>query len=139
MVSASEKHQHHVAGGLKAALHNPNVSEQAKDDALQRLERMGEVAGTEINEGPSYDEETNRRLGGYKATLTNDRTSDEAKDHAREVLEAAGIEVNDGHSSSDEHAKRVLAGYKAAIHNPNVSQEAKIHAKQFLREHGESA
>ncbi|KAM6513876.1 hypothetical protein FALCPG4_015077 [Fusarium falciforme] len=31
-----------VARGLKAAIHNPNVSEKAKEQDRQRLERMGE-------------------------------------------------------------------------------------------------
>ncbi|KAH7877636.1 uncharacterized protein C8R40DRAFT_1263952 [Lentinula edodes] len=132
MSSASEQHQHHVAGGLKAALHNPNVSEEAKANAQQRLENMGSATETEA---PSYDEETNRVLGGYKATLTNNQTSSAAKAHAREVLEAAGIEVDLGHTS-DEHQTRVLAGYKAALNNPRVSAEAKAHAREFLREHG---
>lgn len=30
------------ARGLKAAIHNPNVSEKAKEQDRQRLERMGE-------------------------------------------------------------------------------------------------
>jgi hypothetical protein len=30
MSSANEQHAHRVAGGYKAALHNPNVSEEAK-------------------------------------------------------------------------------------------------------------
>ncbi|KAJ3855617.1 hypothetical protein EV368DRAFT_72182 [Lentinula lateritia] len=126
------KHQHHVAGGLKAALHNPNVSEEAKANAQQRLKNMVSANETEV---PSYDEETNRVLGGYKATLTNNQTSSEAKAHAREVLAAAGIEV-DHEYTSDEHQTRVFAGYKAALNNPRVSAEAKAHARDFLREHG---
>lgn len=68
--SASEQHQHHVAGGLKAALNNPNVSEEAKTNAQRRLEEMGTASETNT-EAPAYDESTNRMLGGYKATLTS--------------------------------------------------------------------
>lgn len=32
----------HVAAGLKAAVHNPHVSEGAKESALERLHDMGE-------------------------------------------------------------------------------------------------
>lgn len=67
-----------VAAGLKAAIHNPNVSEEAKERAQERLETMGtSVETTSRAPGGSYpvgstDEaghETNRVLGGYKATL----------------------------------------------------------------------
>lgn len=67
-----------VAAGLKASIHNPNVSEEAKERAQERLETMGtSVETTSRAPGTSYpvgstDEaghETNRVLGGYKATL----------------------------------------------------------------------
>ncbi|SCV73002.1 BQ2448_6927 [Microbotryum intermedium] len=37
------KHQHRVAGGLKASIKNSNVSEEAKQSAQERLEKMGEA------------------------------------------------------------------------------------------------
>ena len=64
-----------VAAGLKAAIHNPNVSEEARERAQERLEQMG--AATETNNVGRHatgtvdasGHETNRVLGGYKATL----------------------------------------------------------------------
>ncbi|SCZ94153.1 BZ3500_MvSof-1268-A1-R1_Chr12-2g03721 [Microbotryum saponariae] len=38
-----QQHQHRVAGGLKAAIHNPNVSEEAKQSAQEKLEKLGEA------------------------------------------------------------------------------------------------
>ena len=59
------KDSNRVAGGLKAAIHNPNVSETAKAHAHERLDEMGYDDPSE-----STGHETNRTLGGYKSTLT---------------------------------------------------------------------
>ncbi|KAI0793669.1 Conidiation protein 6-domain-containing protein [Fomes fomentarius] len=121
-----------VAAGLKAAIHNPNVSEDAKSRAQDRLEHMtGEANSVDVN-----GHERSRVMAGYKATLHNPRTSEEAKRHAREILEADGytFERPEG-VTEDEHQVRVNAGYKAALHNPKVSEEAKAHAREYLREH----
>lgn len=124
----SEQHAAHVAAGLKAAIHNPNVSEEARERAAGRLETI---------ESGNGHQHPNRQLGGYKATLhsecrrvavaarewgltshTDDRTSAQAKEHAREVLEAAGYTVEPGPGvSQSEHQTHVLAGYKAALHS----------------------
>ncbi|TBU22987.1 Conidiation protein 6-domain-containing protein [Dichomitus squalens] len=131
-----------VAAGLKAAINNPNVSEEARERAQERLEHMG--ASTETDNSGRYatgtvdssGHEANRVLGGYKATLHNPRASDEAKQHAREILEADGYTVEPGPGvTQDEHQTRVLAGYKAALHNPRVSEEAKEHAREYLAAH----
>jgi hypothetical protein len=61
-----------VAGGYKAAIHNPNVSEEAKENAQQRLDEMG--VSPESDEKPvdkSSDANPNRVAGGHKATLTS--------------------------------------------------------------------
>ena len=57
-----------VAAGLKAALHNPNVSDEAKERAARRLESMEAESGDSgsYSRGPN----SSRILGGYKATLT---------------------------------------------------------------------
>ncbi|KAI0666711.1 hypothetical protein C8Q78DRAFT_994779 [Trametes maxima] len=135
-----------VAAGLKAAIHNPNVSEEAKERAQERLQGMGTTtSATQERDTGSYpvgstDEaghETNRVLGGYKATLHNPNTSEGAKQHAREILEADGYQFERPEGvTEDEHQVRVNAGYKAALNNPRVSDEAKLHAEEYLREHG---
>lgn len=67
----ADKNPERVAAGLKAAVHNPNVSEEAKERAIDRLESMGE----ETYIGNASDgHETNRVLGGYKATMAVCRT-----------------------------------------------------------------
>ncbi|KAI0741475.1 Conidiation protein 6-domain-containing protein [Daedaleopsis nitida] len=129
-----------VAAGLKAAIHNPNVSEQAKERAQDRLENMNASIPTErdsafpVGTTDTNGHEINRVLGGYKATLHNPNVSSQAKEHAREVL---GEVDGDSGTTQDEHQMHVNAGYKAALHNPNVSREAKAHAREYLEEHGE--
>lgn len=39
----------HVVAGLKAAIHNPHVSEEAKQKDIQRLHNIG----VDLDEGPS--------------------------------------------------------------------------------------
>ncbi|OSC97077.1 hypothetical protein PYCCODRAFT_1455092 [Trametes coccinea BRFM310] len=138
-----------VAAGLKAAVHNPNVSEEAKERAQERLQHMGTSAeetgrsrgnaggGHAVGSTDQAGHETNRVLGGYKATLHNPNTSAEAKRHAREILEADNYQYDRPEGvTEDEHQKRVNAGYKAALNNPRVSEEAKQHAREYLQEHG---
>ncbi|PBL03127.1 hypothetical protein ARMGADRAFT_1157304 [Armillaria gallica] len=86
-----------VAAGLKATVHNPNVSEEAKERATDQLQHMqgGEVDSQTQTRGapraPAADEDvslTGNQRGGYKATLKNPNVSDEAKQNARNILEA---------------------------------------------------
>ncbi|KAF9254923.1 hypothetical protein L218DRAFT_938176 [Marasmius fiardii PR-910] len=131
--ATSHKHANHVAAGLKAAIHNPRVSDEAKERAKERLEGMGVTV--------EFDEEHEKRvLSGYKAALHNENVSDEAKENARQKLREAGtLETREEDSSNqplrDEHQNHVLGGYKAALANPNVSTEAKLHAETILEEH----
>jgi Conidiation protein 6 len=68
---------HHPCYHPQAAMHNPNVSAEAKEHSRQVVEEMqgSDVAHddgttTEPSSRPSYsDKDENRVLGGYKATL----------------------------------------------------------------------
>lgn len=64
------KNPERVAAGLKAAIHNPNVGEDAKERAAERLEHMDVETTTATTTTESTDIHDNRVLGGYKATLT---------------------------------------------------------------------
>ncbi|KDQ50395.1 hypothetical protein JAAARDRAFT_583445 [Jaapia argillacea MUCL 33604] len=80
-----------VAGGHKAALKNPNVSEEAKERSqavLDDLESSGEPQRYADERDSSKDE--TRVNAGYKATMKNPNVSSEAKQHAKEVLEDKG-------------------------------------------------
>ncbi|KAL7423211.1 hypothetical protein Q5752_002511 [Cryptotrichosporon argae] len=113
MGNTDADHDAHVMAGYKAALHNPNTSEAAKQHAREVL-----------NVHPAE-----RVAAGYKAALNNPRVSDEAKEHAREVLESGDFEQ--AHMKSP---KRVEAGLKSAAKNPRVSEEAKESARERLEQ-----
>jgi len=74
-----------VARGHKAAMANPNVSEEAKKHSKQVLEEM-----EGHSEHPERDDEgkhVGNVIGGHKATLKNPNVSEGAKEHSRQVLE----------------------------------------------------
>ncbi|KAI0885597.1 Conidiation protein 6-domain-containing protein [Annulohypoxylon maeteangense] len=74
-----------VAGGHKATLNNPKVSQEAKEHSKQVLENEfngGDVsrAGDDENKNPG------NVAGGLKATMKNPNVSEEAKQSAKERL-----------------------------------------------------
>ncbi|KAI1454479.1 conidiation protein 6 [Annulohypoxylon moriforme] len=75
-----------VAGGHKATLNNPKVSQGAKEHSKQVLENEfngGDVpkAGDDENKNPG------NVAGGLKATMKNPNVSEEAKQSAKERLD----------------------------------------------------
>ncbi|KAF5374804.1 hypothetical protein D9758_000110 [Tetrapyrgos nigripes] len=133
-MSSGHKNPANVAGGLKATINNPNTSQEAKDNARERLNDM-QGAFSEV----SQEQHEHHVLGGYKATLNNDRASDEAKAKARNVLDNAergqfdNFESGD-QDSSDQHRNHVLGGHKATLNNSNVPESTKEHSKEILEE-----
>ncbi|EED80683.1 predicted protein, partial [Postia placenta Mad-698-R] len=72
----------------KAALKNPNVSEEAKEHSRQAVEDLEQQPETQqTRQGYSDDKDETRVNAGFKATLKNPNVSEEAKEHARDVLE----------------------------------------------------
>ena len=144
---SADKDQSHVIGGLKATITNPNTSADAKDNAMKRLEELGQ------SDEPTHHELGTHQIAGYKATIssswdspylvsfnlkpdyspTDPNTSEKAKEHAREVLEAEGEpEVTPAQraqptSPEDQHTRRVVAGYKAALHSTSLSFLPRYH------------
>lgn len=58
-----EKNPDYVARGLKAAIHNPNVSSEAKDHAAQQLEDMGIMTSNSDAQKLSDEEHIRHQLG----------------------------------------------------------------------------
>jgi len=89
------KNTGNVIGGYKATLKNPNVSDEAKENAKEQLEKLGadeDKSSKKSSSSKTVDTEgknINNVIGGYKATLKNPNVSEEAKEHAKEVLENA--------------------------------------------------
>ena len=133
-----QKNPERVAAGLKATLHNPSVSAEAKSRAQARLKEMG-VDSADV------------KTPSHKAK--DSKTADETQPHDLRHEE----NVIGEYEMPEEH--RILGGYKAALKSsvvlvnfvvfftdleimcscrltdPNVSEEAKQHAKEVLKEH----
>ncbi|KAI0778077.1 hypothetical protein BD413DRAFT_608742 [Trametes elegans] len=78
-------HPGNVARGLKAAISNPNNSEEAKERASDRLQEMEETG--ELNSREAREDNV---AIGHKAALTNPNISEEAKEHSAQVLDDIG-------------------------------------------------
>ncbi|KAF7768083.1 hypothetical protein Agabi119p4_7326 [Agaricus bisporus var. burnettii] len=89
-----DKDETRVAAGLKATMHNPRTSDEAKESAQERLEEMGAdvpSGGTQQTEASKETSDISGNvLRGHKATLSNPRTSERAKEHSEQVLEEHG-------------------------------------------------
>ena len=68
-LTLAHKDQSNVVRGLKAAIHNPRVSEEAKQRDIERLQAMGEYEADTTTQEDS--EHHHRVMGGYKATLSS--------------------------------------------------------------------
>ncbi|KAG8919858.1 hypothetical protein FRC01_001067, partial [Tulasnella sp. 417] len=125
MSSTQQVHENRVAGGHKAAIHNPNVSEEAKgklitstlEHSRQYLEQdaaNAEPAPVETG-GMVDDSMSGNTIGGYKATLSNPRTSEAAKEKARAILDGEAEPSDYAPGTGDAHTNRVMGGYKATL------------------------
>ncbi|KAL4805670.1 Conidiation protein 6-domain-containing protein [Aspergillus unguis] len=76
--------------GYKATLHNPNVSQEAKQHAKDMLDN--EVGGSEsqeelYNARGDYDKSPTRMSGGLRAAMHNPNMPESGKEKAKEKLE----------------------------------------------------
>lgn len=71
-----------VARGLKAAISNPNNSEEAKERASERLQELQDAGHLDSREA----HDANVAIG-HKAAISNPNISEEAKEHSAQVLE----------------------------------------------------
>ncbi|KAF7289205.1 hypothetical protein MIND_01381700 [Mycena indigotica] len=82
-----------VAAGLKGTLARGDVSDEAKNNAQERLKDMGceeyiahPESSSDVREKSEEEKHENHVQGGYKATLKNPNVSEEAKENARQHL-----------------------------------------------------
>ncbi|KAI9849108.1 MAG: hypothetical protein M1837_005338 [Sclerophora amabilis] len=76
-----------IAGGHKATLNNPKVSDEAKQHSKEVLDN--EFEGGKVGGGKTDDEKNpNNVAGGLKATTKNPNVSAEAKRSAEERLDS---------------------------------------------------
>ncbi|KAL4761931.1 Con-6 family protein [Aspergillus foveolatus] len=151
-----------AARGFRAALHNPHVSETAKEHARQSLQdldedearrEMQEEAGQHVpyhrqhrryetrhasTDQPMPPQERINAARGYKAALHNPLVSEKGKEHARRML----LEMDDQEAREELYREkpksptRVAAGLKAVTHNRRLSDSTRYTAAQKLRDMG---
>ncbi|KAF8352112.1 hypothetical protein F5887DRAFT_13588 [Amanita rubescens] len=147
-----EKNAERVIRGLKASIHNPRVSPEAKLHAEERLRELGQVVEPRQS---SKSTSAGKRRSGRKVR----RASAPSKPAEAEAIPQPGEEArvaigeskeleteqHQGESRPeptgsaqpiDKHEARVLGGYKATLHKKGVSEGAKRRAAQVLQEHG---
>ncbi|KAK6007192.1 hypothetical protein QM012_006200 [Aureobasidium pullulans] len=78
-----------VAAGLKAALHNPNVSDEAKENVSHHLADMTSPSHADATSTPHAGDGKDpvRVAAGVKAALHNPNVSDDTKEHLKERLD----------------------------------------------------
>ncbi|KAH7310163.1 conidiation protein 6 [Rhexocercosporidium sp. MPI-PUGE-AT-0058] len=87
MEGLSPEDKSNIVRGHKAAISNPNVSDEAKSNSQNVIDELGNAHYGQEN-AKSKDE--GNVLRGYKATISNPGVSDEAKQHAQQKLDEAG-------------------------------------------------
>ncbi|KAL1675961.1 Conidiation protein 6-domain-containing protein [Schizophyllum commune] len=121
-----------VAAGLKASIHNPNVSDEAKQSAIERLHDMG----ADVDDAPiQHAADRNTRSKGVD--IVDDMLQD-ADDEEEELQHSSGRRATGGASrktASGKNEDNVIRGYKATLHNPRIGDEAKERAQEYLEEH----
>ncbi|KAL4781553.1 Conidiation protein 6-domain-containing protein [Aspergillus varians] len=156
-IPATPEERINAARGYKAALHNPHVSEEAKERAKKMLEELDEdQARQEMqSEGPHHaafhrhhgrlpgerpgsPQERINAARGYKAALHNPLVSEEGKEHARMMLRSMDEEEarEELYHEKPKSPNRVAGGLKAAQHNPRLSEESHHRAEMKLHEMG---
>ncbi|KAM6501071.1 hypothetical protein JOM56_004085 [Amanita muscaria] len=151
--SQHEKNSERVARGLKASIHNPRVSPEAKAHAEERLHEMGYEIEPDKDSGVGSASQTSKRPGRKsrrggavrKAAKSGGsppeqeahpevhEVAEEPKEHEEEPAQEGEVESRKPTPAHSKHEARVLGGYKATL--SSVSEEAKRHARQVLEEH----
>lgn len=151
------KNPERVAAGLKATVHNPSVSEEAKHRARERLSEMGVDIESELSsrnaKGNSSSGKHSQRFAGLitytvlAATGGSGSTVEYALDDGN-YEPSANASLNRDSEKTEHHR---LGGYKATLNStfaiahyylfwresiadPRVSDAAKDHAKDVLND-----
>ncbi|EYE90860.1 Con-6 family protein [Aspergillus ruber CBS 135680] len=76
-----------VMRGYKATLHNPNTSDEAKQNAQSVLDDLGgDQPSEEIHNAQAGNKDPMRVAAGYKAAQHNPNVTEEGKKRAKEGL-----------------------------------------------------
>ncbi|KAK3951753.1 Conidiation protein 6-domain-containing protein [Pseudoneurospora amorphoporcata] len=126
--------------GLKAAINNPRVSEQAKQRDREILEsefgtHMPQESTTDMAEEEFLTDITSSKLGSPSASTAKKGRSKSAGSH--EASTSSKTESSTSTNLEGKDKGNVIRGLKAAIHNPNVSEKAKEKDRKKLHDLGE--
>ncbi|GAA5903268.1 Con-6 family protein [Sporobolomyces salmoneus] len=113
----STKDYSHVHAGYVATLHNPRVSDEAKQGAEKLLHEL-EIAHGDTPSKISWSKASGEE-GGESSSSSTKKVETHTETHAEEV-----------------HRHRQIGTYKGILHKDNVSDEAKQHAREMLKEFG---
>ncbi|EIW87172.1 hypothetical protein CONPUDRAFT_149205 [Coniophora puteana RWD-64-598 SS2] len=76
-----------IAGGHKATLANPNISEGAKQNSQKVLDQMEGEGQLPEQSQDVEGKNMGNVIGGHKATLKNPNISEEAKERSKQALD----------------------------------------------------
>jgi len=121
-----------VAAGLKAAINNPNVSEDAKERAMNQLDGLGNKLSS------SSPPQTQRRSGRRGSVSASPQSSPARERAPRRPSTDSDDDEKHVNFVDEEQPKRILEGYRDALHDPTIDEDEKTHARELLEFHGES-
>ncbi|TEB25503.1 hypothetical protein FA13DRAFT_1898284 [Coprinellus micaceus] len=127
-IAPTDTNPDNVIRGLKAAIHNPNASQEAKERDIQRLQEMGAEPPNDMTS--SADVPAHNLRSAPKIFLKLDDMEESMRKTTKQLL-AESAEPEGGKMSN-----HVLGGYGATLTNPRTSEGAKQHAEQVLEENG---
>ncbi|EEB05934.1 fungal protein [Schizosaccharomyces japonicus yFS275] len=123
----------HVIAGHKAALHNPNVSEESKHRQEEWLSSHHQTDQTKSKGRSRYPTD-----GPLRTTEMGDNEDLEDEDFGDDNVMGdaprGGEDLVDDYYAKGKNLGNVRGGFKASLKNPNVSQQTKQHSKEMLDE-----
>jgi hypothetical protein len=135
--------------GLKAALHNPRVSQEAKDHDRDLLasefgETVEETEAVPKRRSSSSGKKSSStgphsHSSGSQAQQPPSSGVDKGHPAGRKGRRASVGETGGLHMAEEKDRGNVIRGLKAALKNPNVSEQAKEADRKKLRDLGEPA
>ncbi|KAK3986786.1 Conidiation protein 6-domain-containing protein [Cladorrhinum sp. PSN332] len=124
--------------GLRAAISNPRVSEEAKQRDREILaNEYGENAGKSSSAAPESSATSSTKKASSTGPSSKPESSSNTKKTRRSSSGNASFTASMPPGMEGKDRGHVIRGLKAAIANPNVSEEAKDRDRQKLKELGE--
>ncbi|KAL2020593.1 hypothetical protein VTK56DRAFT_8181 [Thermocarpiscus australiensis] len=120
--------------GLKAAISNPRVSEQAKQ---HDREMLAEEFGEEVETSGGHTQR--RESAKSSSTAASEEIAQPTHQTYKTRRASSGDAGAPSHQMGEEKDRaNVIRGLKAALHNPHVSEKAKEADRKKLEEMGET-